>query len=401
MRTITAHKKETAPLNYLTDEEKKFQNHVKHFAQTEVSPLIHQMDNDAKMDKGLINSLFTEGLMNIEIPEAYGGSAHPFFYSILAIEEMAIVDPAVAVFIDVHNTLVVNALIRWGTESQKERFLPRLANGTVGAFSITEEEAGSDAASLTCRAEKVDNGYILNGKKHWVTNAAEAELFIMFAKVPSSNPAQSSSSGHLTAFIIDKKVSEGITVCEPQLKMGIRASSTCDMIMDNVFVPDENVLGSRSKGLMILLETLSDGRIGISAQMLGLAQGAFDEAVKYSGERIQFGEYISTYQGVHFPLAQLATEIQAVRLMIYNAVRMKQAKCNFRELVLHSSMVKLYASQVAERAASQCLEIIGGKGYMKGNVLEKLYRDAKIGTIYEGTSNIQLSNIARHYVKIK
>lgn len=314
---------------------------------------------------------------------------------------MAIVDPAVAVFIDVHNTLVVNALIRWGTELQKERFLPRLANGTVGAFSITEEEAGSDAASLTCRAEKVDNGYILNGKKHWVTNAAEAELFIMFAKVPSSNPAQSSSSGHLTAFIIDKNVSEGITVCEPQLKMGIRASSTCDMIMDNVFVPDENVLGSRSKGLMILLETLSDGRIGISAQMLGLAQGAFDEAVKYSGERIQFGEYISTYQGVHFPLAQLATEIQAVRLMIYNAVRMKQAKCNFRELVLHSSMVKLYASQVAERAASQCLEIIGGKGYMKGNVLEKLYRDAKIGTIYEGTSNIQLSNIARHYVKIK
>ncbi|MFZ5989468.1 MAG: acyl-CoA dehydrogenase family protein [Bacillota bacterium] len=401
MRTITAHRTEAMPLNYLTEEEKKFQSEVRNFAESFVSPHIYEMDAAARLNKEVIRQVIDKGLMKIEIPLEYGGLGKPFIYSVFAIEEMAIIDPAVAVFIDVQNTLVVNAIMRWGTQQQKQKYLSMFANGTIGAFSITEKEAGSDATTMTCKAEKTDGGYIINGVKHWVTNAAEADIFIVFCKIVEPNSTKTSNEGRLTAFIVDKREAKGFTICEPEEKMGIRASSTCDTIYENVFVPEENILGSPGRGLMVALETLTDGRIGISAQMLGLAQGAFNAAVEYSEKRKQFGEYISTYQGIHFPIAQMATELHAARLLVYNTARMKMAKGDFKELMHHSSMAKLYASQVAERVVSQSLEIFGGKGYMKGNALEKLFRDAKIGTIYEGTSNIQLRTIARQYVKIK
>lgn len=401
MRTITAHKTEALPLQELTPEEQVFKLQVRNFAKTHVAPLVYQMDADGYLDRDLVSRIHEQGLMKIEIPAEYGGLGHSIFYSILAIEEMAMVDPAVAVFIDVQNTLVVNAFMSWGNTWQKQKYLPMFAGGITGAFSLSEKEAGSDATTMTCKAERVENGYVLNGEKHWVTNAAEADLFIVLAKVVSPNSSNVSDEGRLTCFIIDKRETAGFTVLPSEQKMGIRSSSTCTLQLENVFVPEENVLGSQGRGLRIVLETLSDGRIGISSQMLGLAQGAFQAATAYAEQRIQFGNPISTYQGVHFPIAQMATEIEAARMLIYNTVRMKLAKCDLKELMLYSSMAKLYASQIAEKVTSQCLEIFGGIGYMKGNPLEKLYRDAKIGTIYEGTSNMQLRTIARQYVKIK
>ncbi|MPQ34064.1 acyl-CoA dehydrogenase [Clostridium estertheticum] len=388
------------PIDFLTDEERVFCEQMEAFSNSYVAPYTYEMDKEGRLKESVIKDIINQGLMKIEIPEEYGGLGKPFMYSILAIEKLAIVDPAVSVFVDVQNTLVINALMRWGNDNQKQKYLTKLAHNTVGAFSITESESGSDAAKLNCTAEKVHGGYILNGQKHWVTNAAEADIFLIFAKISDISKNKVSKDASLTSFIVDKSELEGITVEKAEEKMGIRASSTCDVNLKNVFVPNENVLGSVGEGLRVALETLTDGRIGISAQMLGLAQGAFECAIKYAQQRKQFGKYISTYQGIQFPIAQMATEIQAVRLLVYNVARMKVAKYDFKELMLHSSMAKLYASQVADRVVSQSLEIIGGKGYMKGNEVEKLYRDCKIGAIYEGTSNIQLLTIARNFVKI-
>lgn len=397
MRNMTVSRREVTPLTHLTTDEERFRERTRNFAQNYVMPLVFNMDESAELNKGLIEKIFEQGLMSIEIPIEYGGRGGSFFDSIMAIEEMAVVDPSVAVFIDVQNTLVINAILRWGKEEQKRKYLSMLAKNTVGAFSITEKEAGSDATAMSCKAIRINGGYLLNGEKHWVTNAIEADIFIIFAKAKNAD----SEEGRLTAFIVDKRGADGFIVCDPEEKMGIRASSTCDIILENVFVPEENVLGSVGRGLTVALETLTDGRIGIGAQMIGLARGAFSAAAEYAQSRKQFGQPISSFQGIHFPLAQMATEIEAARLLVYNTSRMKFAKESFKELFVLSSMAKLFASQVAERAVSQGLEIFGGKGYMKGNILEKLYRDVKIGKIYEGTSNIQLRSIARRYINIR
>lgn len=397
MRVINKSKNSIEPINFLTDDELEFLGMINTFSNNAISPYVYEMDEKARLNESVIKDIINQGLMKIEIPNEYGGLGKTFMHSILAIENLAMIDPAVAVFVDVQNTLVINALMRWGNDSQKQKYLTKLAHGSVGAFSITERESGSDAAKLNCTAEKVNGGYILNGLKHWVTNAAEADIFLVFAKIPNTFRG---GNGSLTTFIIDKSEVEGISVGEPEEKMGIRASSTCDVKLENVFVSEENILGEIGAGITVALETLTDGRIGIGAQMLGLTQGAFDCAINYAQERKQFGQYISTYQGIHFPIAQMATEIQATRALIYNVSRMKLAKYDFKEIMIQASMAKLYASQVADRVVSQSLEIIGGKAYMKGNKLEKLYRDSKIGAIYEGTSNIQLRTIARNFVKV-
>ncbi|MFH1963875.1 MAG: acyl-CoA dehydrogenase family protein [bacterium] len=394
MKNMTINNSEVSPLTHLTEKEERFRERTQNFAKHYVMPLVFEMDKSAQIDRGLIEKIFEQGLMSIEIPIEYGGRNGSFFDSIIAIEEMAVVDPAVAVFIDVQNTLVINTIMRWGTEEQKRKYLPMLAKNTVGAFSITEKEAGSDATALSCKAKNVDGGYLLNGEKHWVTNAAEADIFIIFAKEQKTEGEE----GRLTAFIVDRRETNGLTICDSEEKMGIRASSTCNIILENVFVPKENVLRAIGRGLNIALETLTDGRIGIGAQMLGLARGAFIAAVEYAQTRKQFGQTISNFQGIHFPLAQMSTEIEAARLFVYHVSRLKSAKSDFKELFTLSSMTKLFASQVAEKVVSQGLEIFGGKGYMKGNILEKLYRDAKIGKIYEGTSNMQLRLIARNFI---
>lgn len=400
MRQVISKKQIIQPLDQLLEDEIHFKDSVKDFAINEVEPLIYEMDIKAQLDKALREKINKAGLMKIEIEKAYGGAGNTFMHSILAIEALAETDPAVAVYVDVQNTLVINAITKWGTSEQKDKYLSALASGSVGAFSITEKESGSDAVKLKCSAEKVIGGYRINGVKHWVTNAAEANIFIIFAKINDSSKKVFNEAS-LTAFLIDKTEVTGMRVAQPEQKMGIRSSSTCDVYLDDVYVDDNCVLGNIGRGLMIAVDTLTDGRIGISAQMLGLAQGAFNYAVNYSKERKQFGEYICTYQGIHFPIAQMAAELQAVRLCVYNAARKRIANCDFKELMLHASIAKLSASQAAERIVSQSLEIVGGNGYMKNNPIEKLYRDAKIGAIYEGTSNIQLQTIAKNFVRVK
>jgi alkylation response protein AidB-like acyl-CoA dehydrogenase len=396
MRQIAVGKCEHLPLTKLKDDEERYILKVFNFAENHIRPFMRQMDEVAKMDDDLIRKLFEFNLMNIGIPREYGGDGLGFFNIILAIETLARVDPAVAVFVDVQNTLINNVLINWGTEDQKKKYLPELARKTVAAFSITEKEAGSDAYALKCSAEEVKGGYLLTGEKHWATNAAEADLFIIFAKVHSKKYQEA-----LTAFLIDKQKAIGLVVEPPADKMGIRASSTCDLILNKVFVPTDNVLGGIGRARRIALETLTDGRIGIAAQMLGLAVGAFNVAIEYSQTRRQFGKYIASFQGVHFPLADLATKIEAVRLMVYNAARIKMAGGSFDKLFTAASMAKYLASEVAEEVVSSSLDIVSGVGYMKGNPIEKFYRDAKVGKIYEGTTNIQLRSIARRYIRIK
>lgn len=400
MRTIVNSKQIPLPIDSFPQDEEDFCEKVLRFAREEVAPLVQEMDERAALDAGLLKKIVESGMMRIEIPKEYGGLGKSFLHTILAIEKLAETDPAVSVFVDVQNTLVINAIQKWGTDSQKEKFLTILADGIVGAFAITEEDSGSNATGLACHAVKVEGGFRLTGKKHWITNALEANVFIVFAKVSDGTDDRAKNAG-LTAFVLDRREVTGFGVGKPEEKMGIRASSTCGVTLEGVFVPEDSVLGTVGKGLVVVLETLTDGRIGIGAQMLGLAQGAFNATIQHAKQRKQFDEYICTYQGVHFPIAQMATEIQAARLFIYNVSRMKMSGCEFKELMQHASMAKLYASQVADRVVSQCLDIMGGKGYMKGNPVEKLYRDAKIGTIYEGTSNIQLMTIARNYVKIK
>jgi butyryl-CoA dehydrogenase/short/branched chain acyl-CoA dehydrogenase len=344
------------------------------------------MDDEQKIAPGLVEQLFELGLMGIEIPEEMGGAAGSFFDSVLAIEAISTVDPGVALLVDVHNTLCVNALCRWANEEQKKRWLPRMATNTVGAYALSEAGAGSDAFALQTRAEAVEGGYRLNGRKLWISSAREAGLFIVFATI---DPAAGYRG--ITAFVVEKEM-PGFTVGRKEDKLGIRASSTCELILDNCEVPEANLLGKPGKGYKIAIETLNEGRIGIGAQMLGLAEGAWGHAARYAKERKQFGKPIAEFQAVKFALAEMATEIEAGKLLVYNAARMKDAGLPF---LREAAMTKYFLPRMAERVASQCVEIFGGNGFVRDYPAEKYYRDAKIGAIYEGTSNMQLDTIAK------
>src|SRR6516162_216488 len=373
-----------SPLTTLTEDEILFRDNVRQFAEERVRPLAKEMDEKGVFEKDLIHQFFQLGLMGIEVPEQYGGGDGTFFEAILAVEELSRADASAGVIVDVQNTLVNNALLRWTTEEQRKRYLPRMVADTVGAYALSEAGSGSDAFALQTKAELKGSDYILNGRKLWITNGKEAGLFILFATV---DPAAGYKG--ITAFIIEKDF-PGFSVGKKEDKLGIRASSTCELILEDCRVPKANVLGEVGKGYKIAIETLNEGRIGIGAQMLGVARGAWEAALKYSQERRQFGKSIAEFQGIQFQLAQMATEIEAARMMVYNAARMKDAGMNF---VKEAAMTKLFASQVAERVASLALEIFGGVGFTKDCPAEKYYRDAKIGKIYEGTSNMQLQTI--------
>ncbi len=374
------------PLVALSDDELLFRDNVRQFADETIRPKVKEMDEKGVFDSAVIQQFFQLGLMGIEIPEQYGGAGGTFFESILAVEEVSSVDPSAGVIVDVQNTLVNNALMRWTTEEQKKRYLPRMASDTVGAYALSEAGSGSDAFALQTRAELKGNEYILNGRKLWITNAKEAGIFILLATVDPSAGYKG-----ITAFIVEKNFS-GFSVGKKEDKLGIRASSTCELILEDCRVPKDNVLGQVGKGYKIAIETLNEGRIGIGAQMVGLARGAWEHAFKYAQERKAFGKSISEFQGIQFQLAQMATEIEAARMLVYNAARMKDAGMNF---VKEAAMTKLFTSQVAERVASLAVEIYGGYGFTKDYPVEKYYRDAKIGKIYEGTSNMQLQTIAK------
>lgn len=378
------------PLVALTDDEVLFRDNIRQFAEEKIRPLVRKMDEEGVFDKGLIEQFFQLGLMGIEIPEQYGGGSGTFFEAILAVEEISRVDASAGVIVDVQNTLLANALLRWATEEQKRRYFPRLTSGVLGAYALSEAGSGSDAFALQTRAELKGNEYRLNGRKMWITNAKEAGLFILFATV---DPAAGYKG--ITAFIIERDF-PGFTVGKKEDKLGIRASSTCELILEDCRVPKANVLGEVGKGYKIAIETLNEGRIGIGAQMLGVARGAWEYAVKYAQERKQFGRPIADFQGIQFQIAQMATEIEAARMVVYNAARMKDAGMNF---VKEAAMTKLFASQVAERVTSLCVEIYGGYGFTKDYPVEKYFRDAKIGKIYEGTSNMQLQTIAKLVMK--
>ena len=375
-----------SPLTHLTEDEQLFRSSVRDFSRESIGPLVRQMDEEQHFSSDLLQLLSQLGLMGIEIPIEYGGAGGSFFEAIIAVEEISAVDPSVGVLVDVQNTLCVNALMRWGTDDQKQRFLPRMATGTVGAYALSEAASGSDAFALQARAEKRGGEYILNGQKLWITNAHEAGLFIIFATL---DPAAGYKG--ITAFLVEKDF-PGFTVGKKEDKLGIRASSTCELILEDCHVPESNVLGEPGKGYKIAIETLNEGRIGIGAQMLGLAQGAWNHAARYAQERKQFGKPIAEFQAVQFSLAEMATDIEATRLLVYNAARLKDAKLDY---VREAAMAKYFASQVAERVASQAVEIYGGYGFVKDYPVEKYYRDAKIGKIYEGTSNMQLATIGK------
>ncbi len=374
------------PLVALTEDEQMFRDNIRQFAEEAVRPRAKEMDEKGMFDHSLIEQFFQLGLMGIEVPEQYGGGGGTFFEAILAVEELSRVDASAGVVVDVQNTLVNNALLRWGTDEQKKKYLPKMATEWVGAYALSEAGSGSDAFALTTRAEDKGDHWLLNGQKLWITNGKEANLFIMIASVDLAAGYKG-----ITAFIVEKDF-PGFTVGKKEDKLGIRASSTCELILEDCKVPKENLLGEKGKGYKIAIETLNEGRIGIGAQMLGVAQGAWECAVKYAQERKQFGQPISNFQAIQFQLAQMATEITAVRMMVYNAARMKDAKMNF---VKEAAMTKLFASQVAERVASQAVEIYGGYGFTKDYPVEKYFRDSKIGKIYEGTSNMQLATIAK------
>jgi alkylation response protein AidB-like acyl-CoA dehydrogenase len=374
------------PLTLLSEDEQLFRTTVRQFAQTNIAPLVRTMDEQQHFHSDLIPQLFNLGLMGIEIPIEYGGSGGSFFEAILAVEEVSAVDPSVGVLVDVQNTLCINALLRWGTPEQKKQYLPRLATDTVGAYALSEAGSGSDAFALQMRAEKRGDAYLLNGQKLWITNAREAGLFIVFATL---DPAAGYKG--ITAFLLDKRT-PGFSVGKKEDKLGIRASSTCEIIFEDCKVPAANILGEPGKGYKIAIETLNEGRIGIGAQMLGLAQGAWSHAARYAFERKQFGKAIGEFQAVQFTLAEMATDIEATRLMVYNCARLKD---NGLPFLKEAAMCKYFASQVAERVASLAVEVFGGYGFVKDYPVEKYYRDAKIGKIYEGTSNMQLATIAK------
>ncbi len=375
-----------APLTTLTEDEVLFRDNIRQFADEKVRPLVKEMDEKGVFEKDLIHEFFQLGLMGIEIPEQYGGGAGKFFEAILAVEELSRVDASAGVIVDVQNTLVNNALLRWGNEEHKRRYLPNMATETVGAYALSEAGSGSDAFALQTKAALKGSEYVLNGRKLWITNGKEAGVFVLFATL---DPAAGYKG--ITAFIIEKNF-PGFTVGKKEDKLGIRASSTCELILEDCHVPKENVLGEPGKGYKIAIETLNEGRIGIGAQMIGLARGAWEFASKYALERKQFGKPIADFQGIQFQIAQMATEIEAARLMVYNCARMKDAGVPF---VKEAAMTKLFASQVAERVTSLAIEIYGGYGFTKDYPVEKYWRDAKIGKIYEGTSNMQLATITK------
>jgi alkylation response protein AidB-like acyl-CoA dehydrogenase len=373
-------------LTDLRDEERLFFDTVLAFARDRVAPKVREMDETGKLDPGLVSELFELGVMGVEIPAEYGGSGSSFFNAVLAVQAMARVDPSVAVLIDVQNTLVENGILRWGNDEQKTRYCPKLASSWVGSYALSEASSGSDAFALKCRAERRGDRFVLNGRKLWITNAHESSLFIVFANVDPDKGYKG-----ITAFLVERSFA-GFSVGKKEDKLGIRASSTCELSFDDCEVPLENVLGEVGKGYKIAIESLNEGRIGIGAQMLGLAEGAFAHALTYMRERVQFGKAIAEFQGVQFQYARVAMEIEAARLLVYNAARLKDAGQPF---VKEAAMAKLFASEVAERTASLCVEFFGGIGFTRECPAEKYYRDAKIGKIYEGTSNMQLATIAK------
>ena len=377
------------PLTVLTEDERLFRDSVYEFADHEIRPKVREMDEQAALPRSLIDGLFRLGVMGIEAPEELGGSGASFFHAVLAVEMLSRVDPSVGVLVDVQNTLVVNALIRWASEDLRRRCLPRLAADTIGAYALSESGSGSDAFALAARATARGADWSLTGRKLWITNADEAGLFIVFA---NANP----EAGHrgITAFVVERGV-PGFTVGKKENKLGIRASSTCELVFDNCIVPGTNVVGEVGQGYRVAIETLNEGRIGIGAQMIGLAQGALDHARGYIKERKQFGKAIAEFQAVQHQVARAATELEAARLLVYNAARLRDAGLPF---LSEAAMCKLFSSEVAERVASLSVNLFGGNGFVKDYPVEKLYRDAKIGQIYEGTSNLQLQTIAKHLI---
>ncbi len=373
-------------LTTLYEDEALFRDSVYEFADREIRPLVREMDEQGAIPRQLIDRLFELGVMGIEIPEAQGGSGAQFFHAVLAVEALSRVDPSIGVLVDVQNTLVINALLRWGSDEVKRRYLPRLASGAVGAYALSEAGSGSDAFALATRATESGDEFVLTGRKLWITNANEADVFIIFATI---NP----DAGYrgITAFVVEHGF-EGLTVGKKEDKLGIRASSTCELLLEECRVPRANVLGEIGKGYKAAIETLNEGRIGIGAQMIGLAQGALDHAIHYTRERKQFGKAIAEFQAVQFQLARAATDLEAARLMVYNAARLRDAHAPFLK---EAAMCKLFSSEVAERVTSLAVNLFGGYGFVKDYPVEKLYRDAKIGQIYEGTSNLQLQTIAK------
>ncbi len=382
--TLTARR--SLPLTDLSEEERMFRDAVRGFAEERVRPLVHRMDEEASIPRPLIDALFDLGVMGIEIPEAHGGAGATFFMSILAVEALARVDASVAVLVDVQNTLVNNALLRWGNAEQQARYFPRLASKWVGAYALSEAGSGSDAFALSCRATDRGDHWELTGRKLWITNAAEADLFIILATVDPSKDYKG-----ITAFLVERTF-PGFSVGKKEDKLGIRASSTCELILESVRVPRENVLGEVGKGYKIAIETLNEGRIGIGAQMVGVAQGAFDHGLRYAQERQQFGKAIAEFQAVQFLLSELATEIEASRLLTYNAARLRDTGSSF---IKEAAMSKLFASRAAEHVTSKVIEIYGGYGFTREYPVEKYFRDQKVGQIYEGTTHMQLLVIAK------
>ena len=374
------------PLTFLSEDEALFQSTVRQFAQEQIRPYVREMDEAGVFRNDILTQFFQMGLMGIEIPEELGGQGGSFFQAVLAVEELSAVDPAAGVIVDVQNTLSINALLRWASPEQKTRYLPRLAANTVAAYALSEAGSGSDAFAMATRAEDRGDHFLLTGRKLWITNAAEAGIFLLFA-----NARPETGYKGITAFLIEREF-PGFRVGKKEDKLGIRASSTCELILDNCRIARENVLGQVGEGYKIAMETLNEGRIAIGAQMIGLARAALDYAVAYAKQRKQFGKTIGEFQGVQFELAKMATEIEAARLLVYNAARLKDAGRPFQT---EAAMAKYFASEIAEKAASKAIEVHGGVGFTKDYPVEKLYRDAKIGRIYEGTSNIQLLTIAK------
>lgn len=374
------------PLTVLSEEEVMFRDTVKSFAEENIKPVVKQMEEEAHFDRDLLKKFFELGIMGVETPEEYGGSASSFFNSILLVEEFSKVDASAGVLVDVQNTLVNNAFIRWGTPEQKKKYLTKLAGESVGSYALSESGSGSDAFALATKAEDKGDHYLLNGQKLWITNANESDVFIVFANINKELGYKG-----ITAFIVERGF-KGFSVGKKEDKLGIRASSTCELVLEDCVVPKENVLGEVGKGYKTAIETLNEGRIGIAAQMIGIAQGSLEHGIRYSKERVQFGKSISSYQAIQFQLAELATEIEAARLMVYNAARLKDAGLDF---VKEAAMAKYFASQVAEKVTSQVVEVYGGYGFTKDYPAEKYFRDSKIGKIYEGTSFMQLQTIAK------
>lgn len=373
-------------LTHLSEDEVQFRDAVRDFAENEIKPKVHDMDQKGEMDPALVKKLFEMGLMGVESPEKFGGAGSTFTMACLAVEELARVDGSVSVLMDVQNTLVTNAFIRWGSEAIKDKYMPKLATEWVGAYALSESGSGSDAFALKTRAELKGDKYILNGSKLWITNGKEASVFIVFATIDSSKGYKG-----ITAFIVEKGM-PGFTIGKKEDKLGIRASSTTELLFNNCEIPAANILGEVGKGYKIAIETLNEGRIGIGAQMVGIAQGAYEAALNYTKSREQFGKSISTFQGVQFQLAQMRVELEAARLMVYNAARLKDSGQDFIE---SAAMAKLYASKAAEKITSMAIDLFGGNGFTKEYPVEKYWRDAKIGQIYEGTSNMQLQTIAK------